>query len=349
MVGAGPTGCLAVLNAPAYKNILLIDRLKLPRDIICGGVVSADAMKRLDYLNPPEAVFSDPSRLHWSLYDWSLERGGPLTDRTYLNVNRAAFDSWLMEAATGLDNVQLWPSTSFMGLDDGKDGSVRLRLKRGGQQVEVDAEYIIGADGCASSIRKALGYAVPARWITVQETIRSQGVNVERFLAVMDDDIEHYGWVIPKGKNLLLGIGSSTGGMQPLECLRAFKVRLKAYHGIHGLSVDGPRARTVTRLRSSSDLIAGKGRILLAGEAAGLICPWSGEGITYAVRSGAMAGRSLSARTPLLTYRLFLKKLLPSIYFDLLGRKSMKSPWARRLIALFAPGTDFKKLRPIPD
>lgn len=309
-----------------------------------------NVIEQLQHLQPPDSMLCQPSRLHWSLYDWTLNRGGPFTDRTYCNVQRAAFDSWLLDAACARNNVQIWPATSFDGFfDEAADGHMRLLFQRDGEGLEVGARHVIGADGCTSVVRKALGIKSPARWMTIQETVRPHGIEVGRFLAFIGGDIEHYGWVIPKDDLLTVGIGCSTGGSKPLDSLRRFKDGLRRFHGIDGVSVGDPRARMITRLRKSRELFAGRGRVLLAGEAAGLVCPWSGEGISYAVRSGSMAGSSLRARSPLRRYRLHLKTLMPSVYFDLLARRSMKRPWARKLIALGAPGVYFPAFGTAPD
>ena len=49
-------------------------------------------------------------------------------------------------------------------------------------------------------------------------------------------------------------------------------------------------------LRANSDVVPGAGRVLLAGEAGGFMSPSSGEGISYALRSGVEAGRAIGAR-----------------------------------------------------
>ncbi len=347
IVGAGPAGCLTALSAPASARMLMIERLRLPRDVICGGIVHADVMKRLEHLEPPRAVFSEPARIRWSLLDWSLEMGGPFTDRQYFNVDRAAFDAWLLERAKALENLDVRESTNFTGMEDRADG-IRVQFQQHRRRESVVAGHLVGADGALSSVRKALGVDAPDYWVAIQETVRSQGAAVDRFLAFIGEGIGHYGWFIPKGRDAAVGIGISRSGNSPRETYELFRERLRRRHGIDGASLEKPRSRPVTRLRSAREICPGRGRVLLVGEAAGLICPWSGEGIGHAVRSGCMAGRALAAGNPLRSYRRRLMRLMPGMYFDLFGRKSMKRPWARRLIALGAPGTDFTPLSGSP-
>ena len=69
VIGAGPADCLAALSAPSDMRILLVDRLRLPRDVICGGIVSTSIFDQLRHLHPPDPIFSAPQRLNWTLYD----------------------------------------------------------------------------------------------------------------------------------------------------------------------------------------------------------------------------------------------------------------------------------------
>ncbi len=96
-----------------------------------------------------------------------------------------------------------------------------------------------------------------------------------------------YGWVFPKGEILTVGVISARGdGEATREYYRTFIERL-GLAGYPKVSDSGH----LTRCREPDSPLA-RGRVLVAGDAAGLLEPWTREGISFALRSGALAGHS---------------------------------------------------------
>jgi flavin-dependent dehydrogenase len=99
-----------------------------------------------------------------------------------------------------------------------------------------------------------------------------------------------YGWVFPKGDSLSVGVIAGRGrGEETRAYLRDFLVSL-------GLDQLTPTVSSghLTRCRTERSPLY-RGRILVAGDAAGLLEPWTREGISFALRSGAMAGATAAA------------------------------------------------------
>ena len=94
-----------------------------------------------------------------------------------------------------------------------------------------------------------------------------------------------YGWVFPKGDVLTVGVIAARGqGERTRQYLRDFTARL----GLAGY----PAARDsghLTHCRADDSPLR-RGRVLVAGDAAGLLEPWTREGISFALRSGTLAG-----------------------------------------------------------
>lgn len=340
IVGAGPAGCMAALSAPPGARVLLVDARALPRNVICGGILSGWSMRQLDPFGPmPETVFREPKVIDWSLHDWDMERTGGLRDNYYFNVDRKRFDSWLLELAAAREKTDIWPLTRFRSahvVDNGD--AITVSIGRGDEHILVATRLLIGADGAGSAVRRFIGGRPgPDYWVTIQEKIRSGGEPVDRFLALLGGDLDYYGWVIPKDDELTIGTGFARGKGSPLERFMDFKAELAKRYGIEGASLEKPRARPVTRLKSRREISAGCGRILLAGEAAGLIAPWSGEGIAYALASGAAAGRSLGAPSLFKAYREEIFRLTPRLVVDITGRKVMKRRFSRLAAATLFP------------
>ncbi len=346
VVGAGPAGCAAILGAPAGLRLLLVDRLELPRDVICGGVLVPRLARHLAAMGLPlrDTVIAEPRRLHWSLFDWRLGRGGPLTDTAYINIARDRFDAWLLEAAVNRPGVELWDRTSFLGVRERAGAGLRVLLRRQGSESAVVCRTLVGADGARSRVRGAAGLPAADYWVAVQGEIASPGNGVDRFLAVLGEDIDFYGWVIPKDQHLVVGLGCRRSRQDPGSSLESFLGELDRRHGIGGSLLSPARARATLRFRRRRELFPGHGDILLAGEAAGIVCPWSGEGISGAVFSGSLAGAALADGRPLRAYRRGLARMLPARLFDRLAFAVMRRPWARRLVATAAPASEFKPL-----
>lgn len=343
IVGAGPAGCMAALKSPPGMRVLMIDRLGLPRNLICGGVLRPAVVARLSPYEIPESVYRRPKVIEWRLYDWELGRQGGFKNDIYFNVDRSRFDKWLLDMAGSREGVEVWPKTRFVGVQSGNGGSLGVTVSKDGKKINVEAGFLIGADGAASSVRRFLGRPMPRRWVAVQKTIRSQGATISRFLAFLGGGIDFYGWVVPKDDNLLVGAAYDSAAGNVLSRFEDFCRLLEEKHDIGGVIVDRTRARPAIRLRSLSEICSGKGNILLAGEAAGLLCPWSGEGISYAVASGSMAGEAVGLSGAPGVYRNNLRKFLPRMAVDMAGRKIMKRPHSRIIAASMAPWASLRK------
>lgn len=347
IVGAGPAGCMAAMKAPPGMRILLIDARQLPRNVICGGILSGWSMRQLAPYGPvPAAIFREPKIIAWSLHDWDMKRTGGLRDNFYFNVDRKQFDDWMLELAAARDRVDVWSQARFRSAHVGADGErLNVVISRGLDKIHIAARYLIGADGAASAVRQFIGGdPAPDYWITVQEKIRSEGEPVDRFLALLGGCLDYYGWIIPKDGELLIGGGFTRGSGSPLPRFMDFRAQLAQRYGIEGASMEKPRARPATRLRSPREINVGSGRVLLAGEAAGLIAPWSGEGIAYALCSGAAAGQALGAPSPRKAYKREIIHLMPRLLVDLTGRKVMKRQFSRLAAATLFPRAHFRRI-----
>jgi flavin-dependent dehydrogenase len=94
-----------------------------------------------------------------------------------------------------------------------------------------------------------------------------------------------YGWVFPKGDLLTVGVIAARGqGERTRRYLRDFTARL----GLAGFEPARDSGH-LTRCRDDDSPVR-RGRVLVVGDAAGLLEPWTREGISFALRSGALAG-----------------------------------------------------------
>ena len=133
--------------------------------------------------------------------------------------------------------------------------------------------------------------------------------------------------MIPKGSRTDVGVAADAKlGVVPFE---RFKNRVGAVMGLRGSGVR--RSALLTRLRSQREIHLGEGRLLLAGEAAGLVSPSSGEGISYALRSALLAAEAFERRPgdPLSSYRAAAAPLLERLSLKLHKASALRAPGDR--------------------
>ena len=293
IVGAGPAGATLARKLGERYRVLLVDRRPLDAEPSadalskpCGGLLAPAAQKELarQGLGIPQSVVAGPQLFAVRTVDLAagLEQ---LYQRFYVNVDREAFDRWLVSLApTKVDRCFGWSLESLE--NDAEAPTLHFRTAEGGRAC-VRARLVIGADGASSSVRR-LVYAdqpAPDRYTAIQAAYDSSPGD-PFYGAVFDASLtDFYGWTIPKGGRLLVGCAfpSGPGVTKRFEELVG-KMRAGGFR--FGREVSRSAA-AISRPSRVSHLFAGTGRVLLVGEAAGFISPSSAEGISYALRSAA--------------------------------------------------------------
>ncbi|WP_040337607.1 NAD(P)/FAD-dependent oxidoreductase [Candidatus Blastococcus massiliensis] len=283
VVGAGPAGSAAALaarRAAPGTRVLLLDRADFPRDKVCGDGIAPEALDVLGRLGLDQATltegFAPAPRLRLR------SPGGAAVERAMRRpahvVPRQVLDARILAAALAA-GAQL------------RRHQVRT-LTVHPELVEIDgtltAGVVVGADGAESVVRRRLGVA-PNRPDRMAVALRGyapelpgqEGVQV---IATTEQRWPAYAWSFP------LGDGRANVGYGELVSGGASRAALT--EGLHrllpGAAPEGLRAHRLplsTQRPRQPD-----GRVLLAGDAASLINPLTGEGIFYAVLSGALAG-----------------------------------------------------------
>lgn len=298
VVGAGPAGNLAAYKlATAGCRVLLLEKEKLPRYKACGGGVVLRAAQALPFPLPEgEAVVADRiSQLRLTLNldrPFLLERDPP----PLLMTMRSAFDEFTARRA-----VEAGASL--------KDGLAVRRVEESRQEVRCETaagvfvgQFLIAADGANSIVaRSTAPFRPPACGVALEAELY---LKTDRLLAGYVGRAEFdfnvlprgYGWIFPKADHLSAGVFTQHARLPDIRRHCEVYLQRKGLAGevahslVRGHPVPlGPPTR---RLHSE--------RILLAGDAAGLVDPLTGEGISYAIRSGLLAADSIleSLRAP---------------------------------------------------
>ena len=300
IVGAGPAGATLARLIGAEYRVLLVDRRRLdvdPSDDMlrkpCGGLLAPAAQRELarQGLGVPRSVATGPQLFGVRTVDLAadLER---LYQRFYLNVDREAFDRWLVSLVP--DNVERCFGWNLTGLEADPDApTLHFRTAENGRAT-VRARYVVGADGANSAVRRyAYGKEPsPRSYVGVQALLGSAGQE-PHYGAYFDSRItDFYGWTVPKGDHLLVGLALPAGGGAGAAFDR-FVAELRTQGLVAGSELSR-QAAPISRPTQPWHLLTGYGRVLLAGEAAGFISPSSAEGISYALTSGRDLARALS-------------------------------------------------------
>jgi geranylgeranyl reductase family protein len=283
VIGAGPAGCAAAYDlARAGRSVLLLDKSAFPRPKACAAGLTAKTLRALRYSVEPV------TRGLW--HDVLLERPAGKPVRISMRkpvcamAVRQEFDAYCLEQTLAADARfrRIGPLTAIR---QGPDG---LTLEAGGEHFR--SRFLIGADGANSQVRSLTG---PHDWfyrgfaLEAHAPMPANGADLTFDFAALPGG---YGWIFPKRDHLNIGIGVFAGGPEArfgrADLLRYAQARLGhvPLTSIVGqyLGLGGWNYRAA-------------GRVLLAGDAAGLVDPLTGEGIYSAVASGQAAAAAILA------------------------------------------------------
>ena len=292
VAGAGPAGVMAALHAAAAGPVLLVDAQTLPRDKSCGGMLNAYSQNFVsDFGVIPPGVILEPMWVNFRYHDWDRRILKP-TQLRFLNVDRRGFDDWLVSLLP--QTVTVVGGTRVVSFEQDAD-EVRVVLKKDGVDQTVTCANLVGADGPRSTVRRQLGIGGVATYVTLQDFCKVEGSIQPYFDCIYMRDLGEsfgYSYVVPKGDLAIVGSVFYPKTKRPHEKHDRALARLRGELPL-GESVKR-EAWVALSVRRASDVVPGFGRVLLAGEAGGFMSPSSGEGISYALNTGRLAGEAVA-------------------------------------------------------
>jgi geranylgeranyl reductase family protein len=267
ILGGGPAGSTAAYRlARAGASVLLLDKATFPRDKPCGGGVTGRAARLLPFSIDP-VVEDVADRLEAGLrYGKHVTRRAraPLAYMT----QRRRLDHFLLQKAA--------------------DAGAEVREGETADARELEARVVIGADGCNGRSAKQLGLADR---VVHGVALEANYPYDRRYAGAMVLEIAvirgGYGWIFPKGDHVNVGVG---GNAEEGPKLRAELRRMCEAYGID------PDAASETRgyrlpMRMPGTRLA-RGTTAVIGDAAGLVDPFTGDGMYEAFLSARLVAEA---------------------------------------------------------
>ena len=352
VVGGGPAGSVAALVlARGGAHVALIDKSGFPRDKACGDVIGPRGLQVLVDLQltaPPGRDVGDMLVIGPTRRRVQLPSADGLTYPGHgTAITRSVFDAMLHAAAVE-SGARPFVGRAQTPLEkEGQIGGYRLSTGE-----TLHADFVVGADGATSEVAAAAGLVDPnmVLWGFAIRTYLPQVVDLPA-IVLWDQNpwqaFPGYGWVFPGeqgGANVGLGVGTRSdrrGGTNAVRALPKFFEHLYAL----GLLDDVAAAASGRRLGGWLKMgIVGttpaRGPVLLVGDAAGLVNPMQGEGISQAMRSGRAAAEAIlggpgfaseSYRSWIAVEHLPYHRIAAAVHAGLVGRPRATAAVARLL------------------
>ena len=296
VVGGGPSGATAAedLVRAGYK-VALLDRAGRIKP--CGGAIPPRAIR--DFAIPDDQLVAKISTARMisptgRAVDIHIEGG-------FVGmVDRDRFDEYLRDRAAMHGAERL--TGTFLRIERDRDGThVVWREKASGEEQRSRTRLVIGADGARSSVARQEvpgGDSIPYV-IAYHEIIKAPeggtAANADydplRCDVIYDGKIspDFYGWVFPHGAHASVGMGTEKDGVDLKEATAALR-QMSGLTGCETIRKEGAPIplKPLDRWDNGRDVV-------LAGDAAGVVAPSSGEGIFYAMAGGRVAATAAQA------------------------------------------------------
>jgi len=295
VIGGGPAGSTAADDlARAGRHVLLLDRAGRIKP--CGGAIPPRAIKDFDI---PDELLVAKARCARMISPKDEKVDIPIEGGFVGMVDREQFDEWLRERAASHGAVRR--TGLYRRIERGIDGLAQVFFsdkEEGGIEHSIKARCVIGADGAKSQVAaQEVPGSEKTKYVFAYHEILRRPDNTSADYDESRCDVyyrgslspDFYGWVFPHGNTLSVGLGSAERGFS----LRKATTRLREAAGMTDFETIRQEGaplplKPLPRWDNGRDVV-------LAGDAAGVVAPSSGEGIYYAMLGGRLAAEATAA------------------------------------------------------
>lgn len=287
IVGSGPAGSISALSlAREGVKVVVIEKESLPRHKICGGGVVRRAQGLLP-VDVTEAIERECYVAEVNLVSAPLRFSSKREEPMVLMTMRENLDFLLVSAARE-SGAEVRERCKVLDAITRADG-VELVTSEG----SLFSRFVVAADGARSIVAKKAGWAETRNLAPALECqVVVSDASLERRSRAVRFDFgllpSGYAWTFPKKDHLCMGILSMRPG--PMKLSRRFDQYLE-FVNLDGVVTIKRRGSLIPISPRKDGFV--KNRVLLTGDAAGLVDPVVGEGITSAILSGMIASKAL--------------------------------------------------------
>jgi len=312
VIGAGPAGATAanVLCLGGVRDVALIDKARFPRDKTCGDAITVgaiDVMREIDLEHRLAAhpliekvVIAAPSGARAIAEPSSDERPLPRA----CVIPRKVFDAYLATSALERGAVDL---TGYR-LDRAERNDERWSLELSSGDMpsrhrrRITADFLIGADGAMSKVRRTLGLALNSdkhMAVAIRGYARTTTPQKPQLQLDILDIIRRggYGWVYsigPQAANVGIGTYLLNYKAQSLHLRGLLALYTSHIGGGYSLNEMDAQSAPLPVASQLPPLALPEHCAALIGDAASMINPLTGEGISYGMVAGLLLGRALA-------------------------------------------------------
>ncbi len=291
VVGGGPAGATAAADlARNGRRVLLLDRGGRIKP--CGGAIPPVCVREFAIPDSQIVARATGARI---VSPTAKEADMPITGGYVGMVDREHFDEHLRERAAAAGAERRTGTFERVGRDP--DGVAVVHFKTPDGPGQVRARAIIGADGAKSNVAKQCvkGWERVRYVFAYHEIVRSprDPAAFDRnrcdvyYQGTLSPDF--YAWIFPHGDTMSIGTGSARKGFGLRPAIGALR-KAAGLDGLETIRREGAPIplRPMRRWDNGRDVV-------LAGDAAGVVAPASGEGIYYAMLGGRLAAEAVEA------------------------------------------------------
>lgn len=290
VIGGGPSGATAATDlARQGQRVCLLDRAGRIKP--CGGAIPPKLMEEFEI---PESLLVARVNSARMISPAHTAVDMPIEGGFVGMVDRESFDEWLRQraASAGADLRR----GKFEEITRGGDGVAIVHFRQGSAMRQVRTRAVIGADGAMSAVAKqCIPGADRIRYVAAyHEIVRVPAQSGDSYCATRCDvyyqgklSPDFYAWIFPHGATASVGVGSANKGFSlrgAVHDLRAL-ANLGAVETVRREGAPIPM-KPLRRWDNGHDTV-------LAGDAAGVVAPASGEGIYYAMAGGRFAAAAV--------------------------------------------------------
>ncbi len=292
VVGGGPSGAIAAEDlAKAGHKVAFLDRAGRIKP--CGGAIPPRLIADFDIPDSQLVAKISTARM---ISPTQRSVDIPIENGFVGMVDREHFDEYLRVRAKDAGAGRF--TGTFLRIERSEAGpTVIFRDKETREEKRLETRLIIGADGARSDVARAEvpgGDTIPYV-IAYHEIIKAPGkigqYDPERCDVIYDGAIspDFYGWVFPHGASASVGMGTGVDGVD----LKKATAELRVASGLEHCETIRREGAPIP-LQPLDKWDNGKD-VVLAGDAAGVVAPSSGEGIYYAMMGGRVAAMAAEA------------------------------------------------------